>query len=76
MNPIDRRTRSLLATGEESGQLEDALKRALIRRQEIASRKLNLAAQRLGQAAYMLAVAGAIIIIFQFYSGYIAMLHG
>ena len=69
-------TRSLLATGEESGQLEDALKRALIRRQEIASRKLNLAAQRLGQAAYMLAVAGAIIIIFQFYSGYIAMLQG
>lgn len=73
---LSTETRSLLATGEQAGQLEDALQRALIRRQEVAGRKLSNAAQRVGQIAYGLAVTGVIIIVFKFYSGYFAMLRG
>tara|TARA_R110002096_G_scaffold121528_33_gene263227 strand:- start:772 stop:1662 length:891 start_codon:yes stop_codon:yes gene_type:complete len=69
-------TRSLLATGEHAGQLEDALLRALTRRQEVASQKLATAAQRLGQVAYALAVVGITIMVFKFYSGYFAMMRG
>lgn len=73
---LSTETRSLLATGEQAGQLEDALLRALTRRQAVASRKLSLAAQRVGQLAYGLAVAGVVIIVFRFYSGYFALLRG
>ena len=69
-------TRQLLATGEQAGQLEDALRRALTRRQEVATRKLTAAAKRIGQIAYALAVIGILIIVVQFYSSYIAMLGG
>jgi type II secretory pathway component PulF len=73
---LSTETRSLLATGEQAGQLEDALQRALIRRQEVAGRKLSNAAQCIGQIAYGLAVIGVTIIVFKFYSGYFAMLRG
>jgi type II secretory pathway component PulF len=69
-------TRQLLATGEQAGQLEDALQRALTRRQEVATRKLSLAAKRLGQITYTLAVIGVIVLVYQFYGSYAKMLSG
>lgn len=67
-------TRSLLATGEQAGQLEDALQRALTRRREVAGRKLGAAAKRVGQIAYALAVIGVVIIVFKFYGSYFSMM--
>ena len=71
---LSSETLQLLATGEQSGQLEDALLRSLTRRQEVAGRKLSKTAKRIGSIAYTLAVAGVIIIVYQFYSGYLSML--
>ncbi len=73
---LSSETLQLLATGEQSGQLEDALLRSLTRRQEVASRKLSQTAKRIGSAVYTLAVAGVLIILYQFYSGYLSMLSG
>jgi len=67
-------TRSLLATGEQAGQLEDALQRALTRRREVAAGKLGQAARRTGQIAYTVAVVGVVILIFKFYGAYFGML--
>ncbi|MFT4513405.1 MAG: type II secretory pathway component PulF [Planctomycetota bacterium] len=75
-NALSPETRSLLATGEQAGQLEDALQRALTRRQDVAGRKLALAAKRVGQLAYGLAVIGVTIILFKFYASYFAMIGG
>lgn len=73
---LTQETRTLLATGEKSGTLEDALDRALNRRSDVAARKLATAANRLGMFAYALATIFVIIVVFQFYSGYFAMLRG
>ncbi|MCB9879620.1 MAG: type II secretion system F family protein [Planctomycetes bacterium] len=70
---LDLETRTLLATGEQAGQLEDALHRALRRRQDVAARKLSAAARRLGQVAYALAVVGVVVIVFRFYSAYFTL---
>jgi len=67
-------TRSLLATGEQAGQLEDALERALTRRREVAGRKMATAARRIGQIAYALAVVAIVYVVFKFYSSYFAMM--
>ncbi|MEZ6038771.1 MAG: type II secretion system F family protein [Planctomycetota bacterium] len=72
---LDLETRTLLATGEQAGQLEDALQRALRRRQDVAARKLANAARRLGQVAYALAVIGVVVIVFRFYGAYFGMMH-
>lgn len=73
---LDLETRGLLATGEQAGQLEDALQRALRRRQDVAGRKLGNAARRLGQVAYAVAAVGVLVIAVRFYSSYFSMLSG
>jgi len=73
---LEPETRSLLATGEQAGQLEDALLRAIGRRQDVAARKLTQAARRVGQVAYVLAVVGIVVVVFRFYSSYYALLSG
>lgn len=67
-------TRSLLSTGEQGGQLEDALERALVRRREVAGRKLSSAARLTGQIAYALIVIGVVVLVFQFYGAYFSMM--
>ena len=67
-------TRSLLATGEQAGQLEDALRRALLRRREVGARDLANLARRAGQALYALAALAVILFLIHFYSGYAASL--
>jgi len=63
-------TRSLLATGEQAGQLEDALQRALLRRIDVTGRDLEQFARRLGQIAYFAAAAVCVILILKFYGSY------
>lgn len=65
-------TRMLLATGEQSGQLEDALARALARRRDAVGRGLSTLARRVGQIAYVAAMLGVAALVVQFYSGYFA----
>lgn len=61
-------TRGLLDVGERAGQLEDSLQRALVRRREIAHRKLSAAARTVGHVAYGVAVVGIVLIVYFFYS--------
>ena len=65
-------SRSLLATGEQTGQLEDALARALARRRDTVSQGLTTLARRVGQVAYVAALLGVTALVLQFYSGYLA----
>ena len=67
-------TRNLLATGEQAGQLEDALRRALLRRREVGARDLANLARRAGQALYAIAALAVILFLVHFYSGYAASL--
>jgi type II secretory pathway component PulF len=67
-------TRSLLSTGEISGQLEDALGRAWQRRATVTQRDLGDLCRWLGIAAYAVAVIVVIVIVFRFYSGYFGQL--
>ncbi|HEB53009.1 MAG TPA: hypothetical protein ENI87_07140 [bacterium] len=69
-------TRSLLATGEQAGQLEDALQRALVRRQQQAARTLTGAAKTVGRVTYALAAIGVLVIAVSFYRSYFALLLG
>lgn len=66
-------TRSLLATGEQSGQLEDTLQRVLTRRREVTSRSVSDTARRFTAVVYGIAMvlAAAIVITFwlNLYSG-------
>ena len=71
---LDPETRALLSTGEQAGQLEDALARALQRRQSVATQTLTAAARRAGNLAYAMAVVGVVIVVFRFYFGYIGMM--
>ena len=73
---LSTETRSLLATGEQAGQLEDALQRALTRRRDVASRKLMTAAKMLGHVTYLLAIVGVVTILYKFYSAYFAAMSG
>jgi type II secretory pathway component PulF len=68
---LDPETRALLSIGEQAGQLEDALARALQRRQAVATQTLGLAARRAGQIAYSAAVIGVVVSVFRFYSTYL-----
>lgn len=67
-------TRQLLATGEQTGQLEDALARALARRRGVAVRDLGALARRIGQVAYAVMVVAIVVLVFRFYSGYFGLL--
>jgi type II secretory pathway component PulF len=53
-------TRTLLATGEKTGQLEESLQKALVRRREVVGRNLGDLARWAGIAAYAIAVACAL----------------
>ncbi|MCK5944729.1 MAG: type II secretion system F family protein [Planctomycetes bacterium] len=69
---LSKETRALIATGEQAGQLEDSLDRALTRRTEVAERKLRAAARLIGAVAYGLAVIGVASIVVLFYLNYYA----
>jgi type II secretory pathway component PulF len=56
-------TRSLLASGERAGQLEDALLKALVRRREVSSRDITSAARWTGAIAYGTGILFAVIFI-------------
>jgi type II secretory pathway component PulF len=68
-------SRTLLTTGEQTGQLEDALDRALQRRRDVTGRDIATTAKRAGQIAYGIAVVLCVVVIFRFYSGYFGMMH-
>ena len=67
---LDAETRALLATGEQAGELEDALERALVRRTEMAEMLLQRAARTAGTIAYVSAAIGVVVIAVQFYTSY------
>ena len=67
-------TRTLLATGEQSGDLEGALERALQRRSEMATRRLASAARTISAVAYGVAAAGVFAIAVLFYTKFYAPL--
>jgi type II secretory pathway component PulF len=69
-------TRTLLATGEHSGHLEDALQRALVRRQDVTGREVAVLARRTGQIAYAAAVVAVVVVVFRFYSDFYGRLSG
>ena len=69
-------TRELLALGERSGQLEDALARTLKRRREVTARQVKTTAKIGGQAAYFAAAGVAVYFILTFYLDYFAKLRG
>jgi len=73
---LSQETRTLLATGERAGELEDALDRALARRAEMAERRLQTAARALGAIAYGVAVVGVAAIVILFYTNYYAPILG
>ncbi|MGC6487251.1 MAG: type II secretion system F family protein, partial [Planctomycetota bacterium] len=69
---LSQETRTLLATGEQAGELEEALQRALTRRAEMAERRLRAAARALGAVAYATAAVGVGAIVVMFYTNYYA----
>jgi general secretion pathway protein F len=60
-------TRRLLATGEQSGQLEDALLRALTHRREMSARAVSSTLRRGTTIVYAIAVVLAVTVIFTFW---------
>ena len=69
---LSQETRTLLSTGEQAGELEDALERVLIRRAEMAGRQLQSAARTVGAVAYASAAIGVVVMAVQFYTNYYA----
>jgi type II secretory pathway component PulF len=68
-------TRTLLATGERTGTLEEALGRALTRRREVTSRGITDLARHAGHTIYVVAAGIAAWIVVQFWVGYYAAMH-
>lgn len=64
-------TRQLLASGEQAGQLEEALHRAIERRSEMAGRKLKVAARTTSAIVYALVAVGIATFAIQFYTSYL-----
>ena len=62
-------TRELIASGEKTGQLEDALGRALLRRREVVTRNVATTVRWGGAAIYGIAMLAAAWFIISFYSG-------
>jgi type II secretory pathway component PulF len=71
---VHRETLQLIASGEPSGNLEEALLRALRRRQEVGARHMAALAKGLTMLVYAFACAVAIYVVFSFYSGYFGAL--
>ena len=67
-----RESRTMLANGEVSGSLEEALERALDRRTEQAGRRLDAAARKLRALVYSIVVAGIVTVLALFYTNYYA----
>ncbi len=65
---LHEETRSLLNTGERAGQLEDALRRALERRRQVATVAGQGAARLVGNVAYGIVIVAVIVLVFSFYS--------
>lgn len=73
-DPVDRETLQLLGNGERTGNLEEALLRALGRRRDVAQRRTTTLARLVGNLAYAFGVTVAVVTIWSFYSSYFAML--
>lgn len=71
---LHQETRALLLTGERSGQLEDALSRALQRRRDVHGRALATLGRTVGGAAYTLAALAVLWLAANFYVAYIGRL--
>jgi type II secretory pathway component PulF len=71
---LHQETRLLLATGEQAGQLESALGRALSRRREVLGRRVEFLGRTAGRVAYTAAVVAVVVIVWRFYSSYYGML--
>lgn len=71
---VHQETLQLIANGEHSGSLEEALLRALRRRQEVGTRHMAALAKGLTMLVYALACAVAIYVVFSFYSSYFGAL--
>jgi type II secretory pathway component PulF len=69
-------TRTLIANGERSGDLEDALRRALTRRSEVAARGTERLARVLGTMVFVFAIVVVVSFVFTFYSAYFALARG
>lgn len=66
-------TRTLLATGEKAGQLEDSLQKALGRRRDVASRAVADTARWVGIIAYATAITFALVYITTIYGNIYSM---
>ena len=71
---VHQETLQLITNGEHSGSLEEALLRALRRRQEVGARHMAALAKGLTMLVYALACAVAIYVVFSFYSSYFGAL--
>lgn len=69
-------TRQLLATGERSGDLEGALRRAWQRRAQVTARKVTAVARFAGIAVYAIAATLVACQVFAFYTFYFGLLRG
>ncbi len=63
-------TRQLLATGEQAGQLEDALHRALSRRREVAARAVTDTTRRFTGLVYGIVVICIVAIVLTFWTNF------
>lgn len=63
-------TLTLIALGEKSGTLEDALQRAITRRRDTAQRRASALAKVAGATVYALGVVVAVATVLSFWSGY------
>jgi type II secretory pathway component PulF len=61
-------TRTLLETGEQAGQLEDALRRALQRRRDVSTRALVDAVRRTSAAVYLIVALAVAAIVLSFWT--------
>ena len=66
----------LLANGEQAGQLEDALARALRRRQQTATQTLQFVTRSASIAIYAAAAIGVGLIVIQFYTSLFSLYRG
>ncbi len=74
LRAVHAETLTVLAVGEKTGTLEDALQRAIGRRRDVAQRRATALAKGVGVAIYVLGVAVAAATILSFWSGYAAAL--
>ncbi|MCC7063932.1 MAG: type II secretion system F family protein [Planctomycetes bacterium] len=65
---LNPETRSLLATGEKSGQLEETLHKALRRRRDVVARGISDSTRWAGVVAYGIAICGAVYYIWWIYA--------